>query len=58
MRLINYEQFEQPLVDAGWEVIVFVPSEEEDKDRITCGNSLLDCLNAAIAKDMICYELH
>ena len=53
-----YEQFEQPLVDAGWEVIVFVPSEEEDKDRITCGNSLLGCLNAAIAKDMICYELH
>ena len=53
-----YEQFEQPLVDAGWEVIVFVPSEEEDKDRITCGNSLLSCLNAAIAKDMICYELH
>ena len=58
MRLINYEQFEQPLVDAGWEVIIFVPSEEEDKDRITCGNSLLGCLNAAIAKDMICYELH
>ena len=43
MRLINYEQFEQPLVDAGWEVIVFVPSEEEDKDRITCGTSLLGC---------------
>ena len=58
MRLINYEQFEQPLVDARWEVIVFVPSEEEDKDCITCENSLLGCLNAAIAKDMICYELH
>lgn len=36
-----YERFEKPLVDAGWEVIVFVPSKEEDEDRITCGNSLL-----------------
>lgn len=36
-----YEKFEKPLVDAGWDVIVFVPSEEEDSDRITCGNSLI-----------------
>lgn len=36
-----YERFEKPLVEAGWEVIVFVPFEEEDKDRITCGNSLI-----------------
>lgn len=36
-----YEKFEKPLVDAGWDVIVFIPSAEEDKDRITCGNSLL-----------------
>lgn len=36
-----YEQFEQPLVDDGWDVIVFVPSKEEDEDRITCGNSLI-----------------
>lgn len=36
-----YEKFEQPLVDAGWDVIVFVPSKEEDEDRITCGNSLI-----------------
>jgi 23S rRNA (adenine2503-C2)-methyltransferase len=36
-----YEQFEKPLVEDGWDVIVFVPSEEEDKDRITCGNSLI-----------------
>lgn len=34
-------KFERPLVDAGWDVIVFVPSEEEDADRITCGNSLI-----------------
>lgn len=36
-----YEKFEKPLVEAGWDVIVFVPSDEEDKDRITCGNSLI-----------------
>ncbi len=36
-----YERFEKPLVEAGWQVIVFVPSEEEDSDRITCGNSLI-----------------
>lgn len=36
-----YEQFEQPLVAAGWDVIVFIPSQEEDADRITCGNALL-----------------
>lgn len=36
-----YEQFEQPLLDYGWDVIVFVPSVEEDSDRITCGNALI-----------------
>ena len=36
-----YEKFEQPLVGDGWDVIVFIPSKEEDEDRITCGNSLI-----------------
>ena len=36
-----YESFEKPLVEAGWDVIVFIPSAEEDSDRITCGNSLI-----------------
>lgn len=36
-----YRQFEQPLLAEGWEVIVFIPSKEEDEDRITCGNALL-----------------
>lgn len=36
-----YRQFEAPLLNEGWDVIVFVPSEEEDKDRITCGNALI-----------------
>lgn len=40
-----YRQFEAPLLAEGWDVIVFVPSEEEDSDRITCGNALIatDC---------------
>lgn len=36
-----YEKFEKPLVERGWDVIVFIPSAEEDADRITCGNSLI-----------------
>lgn len=36
-----YRTFEAPLVEAGWDVIVFVPSKEEDSDRITCGNALI-----------------
>lgn len=36
-----YRSFEQPLLDEGWDVIVFVPSKEEDSDRITCGNALI-----------------
>ena len=40
-----YRQFEQPLVKMGWDVIVFVPSHEEDSDRITCGNALIAEIN-------------
>lgn len=40
-----YRQFEQPLLEEGWDVIVFVPSKEEDSDRITCGNALIACSN-------------
>lgn len=40
-----YRQFEQPLIKEGWEVIVFIPSKEEDEDRITCGNALLSMEN-------------
>ena len=40
-----YRKFEAPLLKAGWEVIVFVPSQEEDSDRITCGNALIASAN-------------
>lgn len=36
-----YRKFEDPLLEEGWDVIVFVPSKEEDGDRITCGNALI-----------------
>lgn len=36
-----YEQLEKPLTADGWQVIVFIPSAEEDADRITCGNALI-----------------
>ena len=36
-----YRSFEEPLLEQGWDVIVFVPSVEEDSDRITCGNALI-----------------
>ena len=36
-----YRHLEQPLLEEGWDVIVFVPSKEEDSDRITCGNALI-----------------
>lgn len=36
-----YRKFEQPLLQEGWDVIVFIPSQEEDSDRITCGNALI-----------------
>lgn len=36
-----YRKFEDPLLEQGWNVIVFVPSVEEDSDRITCGNALI-----------------
>lgn len=46
-----YEKFEQPLVKAGWDVIVFIPSKEEDADRITCGNSLIALYNKSKEKN-------
>jgi len=41
-----YRKFEEPLLDLGWDVIVFVPSKEEDSDRITCGNALISGISS------------
>jgi 23S rRNA (adenine2503-C2)-methyltransferase len=36
-----YAEMEASLKDAGFDVLVFVPSKEEDESRITCGNAIL-----------------
>lgn len=36
-----YEILEQSLKNAGYEVLVFIASRDEDEGRITCGNAIL-----------------
>ena len=36
-----YQEIEHNLKKAGYDVIVFIPSKEEDQGRITCGNAIL-----------------
>ena len=36
-----YQETEEKLVAAGYDVLVFIASREEDEGRITCGNALL-----------------
>jgi len=36
-----YKDVEERLKSVGFDVIVFVPSKEEDESRITCGNAIL-----------------
>ena len=36
-----YENVEKSLKKVGFDVIVFIPSKEEDESRITCGNAIL-----------------
>ncbi len=36
-----YEKVEQDLIKEGFDVIVFIPSRDEDESKITCGNALL-----------------
>ena len=36
-----YELLEQKLKDFGYEVLVFIASQDEDEGRITCGNAIL-----------------
>jgi len=36
-----YKNVEEKLKKAGYDVIVFVPSKEEDDSKITCGNAIL-----------------
>lgn len=36
-----YKDVEERLKSVGYDVIVFIPSKEEDESRITCGNAIL-----------------
>lgn len=36
-----YKEYEDQLKNAGYDVLVFIASEEEDLGRITCGNAIL-----------------
>lgn len=36
-----YKPAEKALIEAGFDVLVFIPSEDEDEGRITCGNAIL-----------------
>jgi 23S rRNA (adenine2503-C2)-methyltransferase len=36
-----YQEIESKLTDAGYDVLVFIASKEEDEGRITCGNAIL-----------------
>jgi 23S rRNA (adenine2503-C2)-methyltransferase len=36
-----YAEYEKSLKEAGYEVLVFIASKEEDESRITCGNAIL-----------------
>lgn len=38
---VPYQEIEKKLVQAGYDVLVFIASEEEDLGRITCGNAIL-----------------
>jgi len=36
-----YAEIEKELINAGYDVLVFIASKEEDSGRITCGNAIL-----------------
>ncbi|MDR1130215.1 MAG: hypothetical protein LBK96_04470 [Prevotellaceae bacterium] len=36
-----YKKTEESLKEAGFDLLVFIPSKEEDESRITCGNAIL-----------------
>lgn len=38
---VPYKQAEQDLINQGFDVLIFVPSEDEENSTITCGNAIL-----------------
>ena len=52
-----YKDKEQALIDAGFDVIVFVPSYDEDNGLITCGNAILSGTEVKVKHKDIKYKL-
>lgn len=38
---VPYQKAESDLIEAGFDVLIFIPSSDEDEGRITCGNAIL-----------------
>ncbi len=38
---VPYQDVERNLIKEGFDVLVFIPSSDEDEGRITCGNAIL-----------------
>lgn len=38
---VPYKEHEENLKKAGYDVLVFIASKEEDESKITCGNAVL-----------------
>ena len=38
---VPYQKAESDLINAGFDVLIFIPSSDEDEGRITCGNAIL-----------------
>lgn len=38
---VPYQKVEADLINVGFDVLVFIPSSDEDEGRITCGNAIL-----------------
>lgn len=51
-----YEAIEEKLKSAGYDVIVFIPSHEEDMGRITCGNAILSGSNPEVRFSETIYD--
>lgn len=50
---VPYEEVEKRLKNEGFDVLVFVPSADEESGRITCGNAILSDKNTIYSKDVL-----
>lgn len=54
-----YKEHEKELISAGYDVIVFIASKEEDDGMITCGNAILSGRNPSVHYEEVdCSEMH